>query len=345
MDEQRRPAVPDPFSTGDRAAIPYRRPPATGETGRPPDGPPGHRIVGRAGPPRPPARPAAAGRSHTRTVTLVALAVLTAAAAGTVVATGAGRESSAPSPTGLASPAGVPPPAASPSPPPSPSATRPPIASPTRAPATSPTRRSAPPPAGRTPRPRAPRQLAVSLRIRGDADSLRLRAADLGPTLLRVVRVDDGTARARRADDGRSATLDLVPDRGSVDEVEVLLDSSVRWSLRTDGDVDETDIDMSAGEVSRIDLRGGPRVRLRLPGPVGTTSVRISGDVARCEVRTPRSVPARIGLRRAAGRVVVDGRAQDAGRDGATLSVGTPGGRDGIDFRADEAASLTWNRS
>ncbi|WP_433304416.1 hypothetical protein ACQP2F_14950 [Actinoplanes sp. CA-030573] len=333
-EEDARPPVPPPFGSRSPAAIPYRRPPATGAAGPAPVGATGTAPADPVRTATPPDRAGHAARPAARPVLMLALLLTVVTAGGSVILVRSGevRHWSA----GASRPS---PPAASPAGP----ANRPPPRSGTRQPSSPPARRTAaPPPPARSSAPPAAGS-AVTLRVRGNARVLRVRATNLGSLLVRVVRLDHGRARARLVD-GRTADLQLSPERGSAPTVEVLVDASVRWSVRTEGRIGETDIDVSRGAVGRIDVRGGPTVRLALPEPVGVIAVRIDGAVRRCEVRTPADAPARISVRRG-NRVVVDGEAQDGGRGPRTLSFGATAASPIVDFRADAVVSLLWSRS
>lgn len=333
------PPVPRPFGSRSPAAIPYRRPPATGAADQPPsagtaDQPPPAGTAeaappASAGTATPPDRAMHAARSSVRPMVLLALLLTVVTAGGSVIVARSGevRHSSA----GAWRP---PPPAAPPS-------KSPPRSGP-RQPAPPTARSKTPPPSGRSSSPPVAGP-AVTLRVRGDARALRVRATNLGSLLVRVVRLDHGRARARLIDE-RTADLQLRPEHGSAPTVEVLVDASVRWSVRTEGRIGRTDIDLSRASAGRIDLSGGATVRLALPEPVGATAVHLDGPVRRCEVRTPAGVPARIAVRRA-NRIVADGRTRDGGRGPRTVSIGRADGSRIIDFRADAIESLSWTRS
>jgi hypothetical protein len=326
---------PVPFEGRTRASIPYRRPaaaPSDTEAWSGSD----RRAAGPV--PRPPFAPGPDGpgpdgpgeRRRWRRLLILAVSVLLIVAAAVALRWGRPRsgETIPAVPTRPAIPLPVP---------------GSPAISGTPGPAAS--RRGAPASSGRSSRrsvPPAARPVST-LHVTADASSVTIRTTDLGSFLMRVLRVDGGTARAGASDHGRDISVTVVPDGARAAAVEIAVDRSVRWNVETDGGTDRTVLDLAAGPVGRVELRGSPDATLRLPAPDGVTDVRISGATARCTVRTPRTVPARVTLS-GAGRLTVDGRTRTAGR-GETVLVGEGGARNRIDFEASDVGALRWERS
>lgn len=337
-----------PFSGRTPESIPYRRPPAAVDEGGDPLAP------GPVGPPESPgpsAGPrtgAVPGRRRSTPIVVLVLAVLLVVAVAAVVVRWERSRSGAPI---LAGPAESPPPWPGTGSPGSSRASSPGTGSPgsSRPPPTGngPSRSPRPPAPAPAPAPRrtaSPSDLPVSsLHLTADAKSVTIRTADLGSFLMRVIRVDGGTARASTPDNGKNITVSVEPKGRRINAVEIAVDRSVRWNVDYDGVTDRTVIDMAGGPVGRIQLPGSSEASLNLPAPDGVTDVRISGSTGRCTVRTPRRVAARLTVTDA-GRVSVDGQVRTAGR-GRTVLVDGGNAPRRIDFRAGDVGTLTWDRS
>jgi hypothetical protein len=118
--------------------------------------------------------------------------------------------------------------------------------------------------------------------------------------------------------------------------VEVLLNASVRWSLRLGGGMRQSMIDMGGGTLERLDLAAGAtRIEVTLPRPDGTLAVRMTGGVHEFLVHTPAHVPTRVRVGRGAGRVVLDGRTHNGVAPGVLFTPpGWAGTADRIDLDA-----------
>jgi hypothetical protein len=170
-----------------------------------------------------------------------------------------------------------------------------------------------------------------------DASSLRVRAADLGGDLFRISTLESDRAVPRVTAKGDRLELRLVgAEKLAGGPVEVQLNADVRWKLRVTGGVARTVIDLSDGKLDRVDLTGGAtRIELTLPPPSGTTTVRMTGGVNQFLVHRAEGAPVRIRAREGAGRVVLDGRADNGVAAGALFtSPGWATARDRIDLDA-----------
>lgn len=141
------------------------------------------------------------------------------------------------------------------------------------------------------------------------AASVRVVTRDLGGDLYRIstpsggsvvprVRTDQNGVRVHLAGTGRSAPA----------QVEIVLTTTVRWSLRLDGGTQQTSVDLSGARVASVDLGGGAnRIDLVLPAPHGLMPVRLTGGVDQFRVRLADATPVRVRVQSGAGAVTLDG--------------------------------------
>ncbi|BCJ48693.1 hypothetical protein Asp14428_01680 [Actinoplanes sp. NBRC 14428] len=146
---------------------------------------------------------------------------------------------------------------------------------------------------------------AAVLDLIDGARTVTLRTAGLGDDLYRIsTPAGPAVPRADERDGRIQVRLD-----GSPEAVDVALSTRVRWDLRVAGGAELSTIDLSGARVGGVDLSGGAgRIRLTLPEPDGTLSVRMSGGVDLFDVRTAGAAPVRVRVGHGAGQVVLDGR-------------------------------------
>ncbi|MGX6607144.1 hypothetical protein ACWKSP_34225 [Micromonosporaceae bacterium Da 78-11] len=171
------------------------------------------------------------------------------------------------------------------------------------------------------------------LEVTGAATVLRVRSADLGDTLFRIVAID-ASAAPTWVDTPRGPHLDVVRTgaAGTVG-VDIQLNAKVAWTIRLTGGAAEQDLDLRAGGLAGLEVTGGnSRVRLELPKPKGTVPVSVSGTVSELAVRVVTGTPVRLRLDNGAGVTTVDGKVR------ARL---TPAGWKSARNRYDVVASAT----
>ncbi|WP_433789200.1 hypothetical protein [Actinoplanes sp. CA-252034] len=179
------------------------------------------------------------------------------------------------------------------------------------------------------------------LEITGTATTLRVRTAALGDSLFTIVSLDPNAApRLTEIGDGSLLTL--------TSGAEVVLNSTVAWTLRLTGGASELDVDVRAGGLAGFDLAGGvARGVLRLPRPRGTVPLTVTGTTGELIVRTEARAPVRVRLDKGAGLVTVNGRARRDVKPGSTLREtgwAAAAGRYDIRIRA-EAKSVLVERA
>ena len=163
---------------------------------------------------------------------------------------------------------------------------------------------------------------AAIFELVSDATAVNLRAAALGADLYRIATPKDSGVLPRVAANGTGIRLSLTqPDKGEDTTVDIVLNSRIRWNLVMTGGVRTSVLDLAATTVGRVDLVGGAtRIDLTLPRPNGTTPVRMTGGANQFQIRTVGAVPARLRIRKGAGKVVFDGRTDNGVDRGAVFT-------------------------
>jgi hypothetical protein len=123
-----------------------------------------------------------------------------------------------------------------------------------------------------------------------------VKTADLGEDLYRITAAGDSGAVPSAAVSKNQVKLQLTPDGdGATGDVDVLLSSKVRWSLRFTGGADEQVVDLSGGQVAGIDVIGGSRrFELSLPKATGTVPVHVTGAIEDLSIQSPQGSPVRV---------------------------------------------------
>ena len=153
-----------------------------------------------------------------------------------------------------------------------------------------------------------------------DANSVNLRAADLGADLYRITTPDNSAApQVKTTDEG--IQLSLIKSRGHTDTtVEVVLNAKIRWRLTMTGGSRSSVLNLAGTTVESVDLNGGvTRIDLTLPRPTGTLPVRMSGGANQFRIITTGTAEARVRARKGAGKVVFNGRTDNGVAKGATF--------------------------
>jgi hypothetical protein len=184
--------------------------------------------------------------------------------------------------------------------------------------------------------PRQGRQAAVFQLADGVSD-VRVRAADLGGDLYRVS-VPAGSGLAPRIEqNGDEVRLLLsATGKGGARQVEVALNVGVRWTLRLDGGVDRSVIDMTGGSVAGVELGGGAsRIDLTLPRPLDQLLVRMTGGVNQFVVHLVGRTPVRVRVQAGAGHVTLGGATHYGIAPGRSFTAnGWAAGAAGVDLQA-----------
>lgn len=184
--------------------------------------------------------------------------------------------------------------------------------------------------------PLAGRQQAVFDLVDGTS-VVRLHAASLGDDLYRVAAAAGGSVTPRVEQNGAEVKVYLRPTgRDGDGAVDITLNSAVRWTLRLNGGVASTVLDMTGGRVDAVDLAGGAsRIELTLPRPQGLVAVRMTGGVDQFLVRLAELTPVRVRVGSGAGEVTVGGQTHHGIAAGRSFTAyGWNDGAAGVDLQA-----------
>jgi hypothetical protein len=159
-------------------------------------------------------------------------------------------------------------------------------------------------------------QKSRQLEVAGAAALVQIRSADLGQVLYSVTALD-GTAAPEVVDTKRGPRLKPAgPAR-----TEILLNSTVKWTLKLTGTSADQLVDMRAGGLAALELPGGAeQTVLQLPRPARTVTLRLAGPVGNLRVQTAEGVPVRLRLAKGADTAAVDGKARRDVKAGTVLT-------------------------
>jgi hypothetical protein len=86
------------------------------------------------------------------------------------------------------------------------------------------------------------------------------------------------------------------------DDVRIVLNRDVRWSIALPAGAGEQELDLRRGRVTRVDLGASGLVELRLPAPTGTVPITLGGAVGSVVLS---GAPLRLELDRGAGHATL----------------------------------------
>ncbi|GAA2705459.1 hypothetical protein [Actinoplanes palleronii] len=178
---------------------------------------------------------------------------------------------------------------------------------------------------------------AASFDLVDSATLVQLSAADLGDDLFRVSTASDSGLTPSADQDGDAVKLRLRSDgSGGSAAVTITLNSAVRWTLRVDGGVAHSRIDLTGADLAAVDLNGGAsRIDLTLPEPHGLMPVRMTGGVDQFLVNLAGSTPVRVRVQSGAGQVTLDGSTHKGIAPGRSFTAnGWAAGEAGVDLLA-----------
>jgi hypothetical protein len=150
---------------------------------------------------------------------------------------------------------------------------------------------------------------AATFELASGTSTIALRTAAIGDDLFRITASAATRQQPKATVAGGAVRLTLTGGRGARGEVQVLLNADVRWALQVSASVSTGVFDLRGGELASVRLAGdAARMEVRTPRPDGTLPVRVTGGINRLRVQTTGATPARIRIRDGAGAVVLDGR-------------------------------------
>ncbi len=158
-------------------------------------------------------------------------------------------------------------------------------------------------------------------RVRGDGDATVFQLVD-GADVVRVRLGDLGTDRYEVSTPDGSRVVPVVAVRGAEivagvrdsgaagpAVVDVVLDASVRWTIRLAGGAADEAVDLTGGPGGDVDLSAGTaRAAVTLPPGTGTQRVVLGGGAGTLTVRLGSAAPVRVRAGGGAGSVTIDGQ-------------------------------------
>ncbi|WP_143133772.1 hypothetical protein [Actinoplanes philippinensis] len=158
-----------------------------------------------------------------------------------------------------------------------------------------------------------------TLEITGATTTLRIRTAAMGDQLYSILGLDPGIP-PRITDTGAGSVLTLSPDAVVTGGAEVVLNSTVQWTVKLTGSANELDVDARPGGLATVESTSAvARGLLQLPKPKTSIPLKITGPVGDLTVRTEAGAPVRVRAAKGAGSATVAGKAQRDIKEGATL--------------------------
>jgi hypothetical protein len=181
----------------------------------------------------------------------------------------------------------------------------------------------------------------ASFDLAAATSKVTVKTQDLGRDLFKVTAAGNSGVRPSPVVKDDDVQLRLTAD-GNDDGggLEVLLSSKVRWALRFTAGGDEQVVDLSGGQLTRVDVLGASRrFELSLPKPTGTVPVSITGAIEDFSVTSPTGNPVRVQLGSGAKTVAAGDRTLRDVKPGSTLTPKNWNVQDRYDV--DAAARLT----
>jgi hypothetical protein len=147
------------------------------------------------------------------------------------------------------------------------------------------------------------------LTVRDAASRVLIRAADLPGLLYRIVTPPEAGLAAQVTGPAGHPSVRLHPTGGDgPDDLTILLNREVRWDIRVPAGGGEQRLDLRGSHPVRLQLGASGLIDLRLPEPVGTVPVTLSGPVGGVTLSAPRSAPLRLRLRAGAAWATLPGK-------------------------------------
>jgi hypothetical protein len=140
------------------------------------------------------------------------------------------------------------------------------------------------------------------------AETVTVTGADLGDDLFQVITPESGDPIPLATIRGERTTVTLASNRGeAASAVEIRLNSRVTWRLLLTGGAKAQAVDLSAGNLSGLEVGGrATRLELTLPKPAGTVPIRLRGGLDELVMHAPQGVLARVKVTKGASTVALD---------------------------------------
>jgi hypothetical protein len=143
------------------------------------------------------------------------------------------------------------------------------------------------------------------LTVSDAASRVEVSMATLPGLLYRITTpADSGLAPVAAVRDGKAEVRFRATRGDGPDDVRIVLNRDVRWDLGLPAGAGETDLDLTAGRISRLATGGSGLIEAALPDPAGTVPVSF-GNVGSAILTVPAR-PSRVRLALAAGAGAVE---------------------------------------
>lgn len=144
------------------------------------------------------------------------------------------------------------------------------------------------------------------LTVRDAASRVQVSLATLPGLLYRITTpADAGLAPVAAVRDGRAEVRFRPTGEDGPDDVRIVLNRDVRWDLGLPAGAGETDLDLTAGRITRLATGGSGLIEASLPAPARALPVTFGDGVGSAIVNVPPG-PARMRLDLAGGAGTVD---------------------------------------
>jgi hypothetical protein len=141
------------------------------------------------------------------------------------------------------------------------------------------------------------------LTVEDAASRVQITMATLPGLLYRISTAGDSGLEPRVTSRNGVVRARLLPTGADgPDEVRIVLNRGVRWSISLPAGAGEQQLDLRRGHLSRVDLGASGLLELRLPAPAGTVPITLRGAVGSVVLS---GGPLRIELDQGAGSVVL----------------------------------------
>lgn len=183
---------------------------------------------------------------------------------------------------------------------------------------------------------------AATLRVTSGTPTLTIGVANLGRTgtLLRVS-TPAGSPAPRLQTAGGAGNPVVSVSATDASAITVTLNAAVSWQLDLASGTTTTAADLVGGRVAGIAVtKGSEVIRLTLPRPDGSVTVRLAAGVSRLQLSLPAGVAARVSTSAGAGAISLDGQDHVGVTAGSVFTTpGWSGGVAGYDIDATVGAS------
>ena len=160
---------------------------------------------------------------------------------------------------------------------------------------------------------------SADLDLQSGANSVTVRATDIGDDLYRVTTPADAGVKPSVTRDGGRIQVFLASHGSGPATVTILVSTDVHWRMRFNGGATDLVADLHQAHLSTIDFAAGDaHISLALPKPRGTIPVQMNGGASEFVLRAPKHVPVRVAVDGGAASFVLDG-ATHTGVAGGTV--------------------------